>query len=168
VTSVPSSASTTSVSSSTGPTSTAATTTAATVDGCAVFSVEALEKATRLTGFTPGTKQNNGCNWRSGMPRPDGSVYITAYGVDTAARVKPEIDAGTYTSNAPVSKLTVDKTTVLYSAVQNAGWKFITFKFLATDDKAIVGNISLPDTAEPAAVIASLAQLYLANSARLA
>jgi hypothetical protein len=167
-TSVNSTVPSTSTSSSTASLATATTSTPAAVDGCAVFTVDALEKATRLTGFTQGTKQNNGCNWRSGVARPDGSFYITAYGVDPASRVKPEIDAGTYTSSARVDKITVDNTTVLYSAVQNAGWKFITFKFLATDDKAVVGNISLPDSADPPAVIASLAQLYLASRARLA
>ncbi|TML16034.1 MAG: hypothetical protein E6G39_06250 [Actinobacteria bacterium] len=143
--------------------------TAAAADSCAVFPVEAIDKATGLTRYTQSAKQASGCAWRSADTRPDGGNYATGYVVSAARLFQPELDAGTYASPAKVDKLTVGTTTVLYSVIPNngPGWQFITFKFLATADKAVSGNVSLPQSADPVPVVTALVQLYLANSAKL-
>ena len=149
----------------------AATTTsvAAAADACAVFPVEAIDKATGLTRYTQNSKQTSGCSWRSADTRPDGGNYATGYLVTSARLFQPELDAGTYASPAKVDKLTIGTTTVLYSVIPNngPGWQFVTFKFLGTADKAVSANVSLPQSSDPVPVVTALAQLYLTNSAKL-
>ena len=174
----PTTASATTIATTTAPstsavvaTTIAATTTsaAATADACAVFPVEAIDKATGLTRYTQNSKQTSGCSWRSADTRPDAGNYATGYLVTSARLFQPELDAGTYASPAKVDKLTIGTTTVLYSVIPNngPGWQFVTFKFLATADKAVSANVSLPQSSDPVPVVTALAQLYLTNSAKL-
>ena len=89
--------------------------------------------------------------------------------VVTAKSFQPELDAGTYAAEVKIEKLTIDQTTVLYGINPNfaPGAQFITFKFLATADKAIAANVGLPQSADGVAAVKNLVQLYLANNSKL-